>query len=428
MIAQSVIDLADELAQKWNLRAREIPSLILDGSWPSVSLCDSLTYQLRGKERFSAADNELVRQTAAYLAVLAHNCWERFGVTVEVNSDDHGIYIKSVDGSASDKNRESVVPIEGALKQCLKTLPQPFPVIAEYTFNLSGEHSIYNRFGIGLMTGLSPFCEGRWSTETVKTFREHIDDAVKVLARSSADYYARVFPEEKLGQVAELYLSKLIYPPSGMEEVLPAAGAIDSVLDFFEEYKVSQASMMKVSANLARNPDEVISQIGLSLYGALCDGVPTREVIAAAEVKGSYVGVLREAMLRAREKLNLPADWITQGEFTKEEEARFDLELTLGFLPWVKLSKKRIRMKRTDANIVPLLERLSYFDLDECIKLSDAMLVAAPGDVEVRIQRIYLDMLSTNMDKATKEFRKLLSEPGAESEVMLFNLWGLCEI
>jgi len=233
-----------------------------------------------------------------------------------------------------------------------------------------------------------------------------------------------LFPDEQLGQVAELYLNRLIYPPALMKEAALALGSVAGILNFVDHYNVGLDAARNLCHNLSFLADPVISDAGLAVYAALVDTKPPREICARAQTKGLYVGLLRTAMLRAREHFQLRGDWLEADELDDVDRMRFQIEQSLGFIPWLKLSQERIGEKELRG----VIQALSFFDMQEAVRLADGYIRENPADIELRLQSVYLDMIRGEHQEAIAQFRKILSEPGCEEDPMLFDMWGICDL
>jgi tetratricopeptide (TPR) repeat protein len=436
MIHPNVKLVADDFKAKWSKKLGAYsPILELDGTWPSLGVLDLLTFSLRfyGKESSTAVPAQLdsfrkslLKGASAYLACLAYECWSTFGYDVSVGENKFGIFIEA-QGEKLSEGQRFIVDIESELNEIFKNPPQPFPVINGFQRHLPQDYNLISLFGLGLMTGLSPFGDGPWRSETADSWAENIKKSERILAKSSADHYARLFPNEIMGQVPEVYLSKLIFPPTLMGEKFPVLNAVEGMVKYFKELGLSEKAMSKVALNFAQSPDELISLAGIAFYVAVNDEA-TREIVGAVETKGTFCGLLRQAMIQVRKALGKEEDWLELNKFTSSQARRFHLELELGFLPWVKISQIRLNDKQNDPLLVDLLFSLSVFDLENAIKLAEKIIEDNPGDFAVRLQLVYLEIIRGDVQRAELLCKSLASEPGAERWGLLFNLWGMSEL
>ncbi len=424
MIDEEVRRIAEEFANRWSLASEIAPILLLDGTWPSIGVLDPLTAHLRQTENFSPSDGQLIKGAAAYLAQLAHDSWRAFHAEVHVGLGEQGIFIKASAGPLITPGQEFVVSVENSLKTLLRKPPLPFPVVGDFEREVLADYQLISLFGVGLCTGRSPFGEGAWALADDSVFKDNTEFVVRHLAVSSARHYSRLYHAEPLGQVEELYLRDLIYPPTMMNEKFPGELAIEGCFKFFEEFQISKRDALRMAHNFALSPDERFSTVGLALYAGLVESEPSAQIIATADRRGTFMGLLRPAMLLARERAGFRADWSTQDNFDTIDLLRIHIEQVLGLIPWVKLSPRRFR----DKKLRPLIDALINFDFAEALSLNDKLVSEFPGDLDIRVQRVYLSIISGRLEEALKELPKLLSEYGAENEPMIFYLWGLCEL
>ncbi len=427
MIEESV---ANEIAQFnawWGPYLEGSPRLKLDGSWPAIGVLDLLTFHLRLRSTGDWSHAAIIKGAAAVIAALAHDCWQKMGAEPRAFVSDVGICLETMKGPGLKEGQRQFIAIERELRRALKALPSPFPVVGEYKQPISIEQNVISLFALGVCTGLSPFGDGPWSDLTPERFEEPLSKALIHLASTSAHHYERLFPDEPLGQVGELYLERLIYPPMLMDEELPAWGAVQGMIGFFTEYQVPRDVMQAVAHNLALSPDELISLAGFTVYAAVLQGEPSPEILAIVQGRQRTNGLLRPAMIAAREAMGLGKEWIGQSEYTDEIGNRFVLEKRLGFMPWVSISKGKLRESFTSRPFQSALAAAIDFDLENAIALTDSILEETPDDVELRIQRVCLEALLPNSKESVhRMLRSFSSEPAALAEPRFHDLMGTC--
>ena len=427
MIEESVTDEVAQFKAWWDPYLAVSPRLALDGSWPSIGVLDLMTFHLRLRSTGDWSHAAIVKGAAAYIAVLAHDCWTRMGAEPRAYIDDTGICIEALRGPFLKEGQRHCIAIERELRRALKTLPSPFPVVGEYKKLISIEQNMISLFALGVCSGLSPFGDGPWSDHTPESFDRPLSQALIHLASTAATNYERLFPHEPLGQVGELYLEKLIYPPMLMEEELPAWGAVQGMIGFFTQYQVPRDVMQAVAHNLALNPDELISLAGFAMYAAVLEAEPSPEIMGIVQGRQRTTGLLRPAMIAAREALGLGPEWIGQDSYTDAIGSRFALEKRLGFLPWVSISKAKLRESFADKRFQSALAAAIDFDLENAIGLTDEILEESPDDIELRIQRVCLEALLPNSKESVhKMLRSFSSEPAALAEPRFHDLMGTC--
>lgn len=422
MIDPEITQRAEAFENDWSLRFKQIPELMLDGSWPAVGILDLLTYRLRGLTSLGSSEEELIRGVVSSLAVMTEWCWSSYGITVEVENTDQGILVSGTGGEFLSSGESVVLPLEQALRSLVLERPREMEPIAGFPRILSPDHNYLSLFAIGVVTGRGPAVQGKWKEVSEQDFKPYLQRVSKVLAKSCASHYERLYPSEQLGQVAELYLNGLIYPPALCIEQLPACFAVRGVMNFAREYKLDSVGLKRIAENLCQSSDELISSAGLALYGALAEGNIPKRVLAAAQRKGLYVGLLRQAMLNVRKELELGSDWILGSTFTKADEARWRIEHTMGFLPWVRSSlvgKDKYK---------ELLYLLATFEFANSVRLCDRLIEDDPKDIPLRLQRIGMSLLGSDFQDAVNRGKTLLTEPGCEVNAALLDLLGLAKL
>ena len=424
MIQSAVEKIANSFAKEWSIGSSLSPTLVLDGTWPSVGLLDQALFGLRGLNELFPFDEDMIRGASAYLAIKAEKCWTAFGASSEVTLGDRGIEIRAISGPHLSEGRQYLVRIEETLRNILMQDPEVLPIIGSAERIIPTGHNIVSLFAIGLLTGLSPFGEGPWRQIAPNDWSEHTEEVLKVLATESADYYARVFPDEPIGQVAEIYLHGLIFPPLLLDEPEPAFRASQGLISAFKEYGFSLEQTRTFLENITRSPDELISHAGLVFTCAVFDELPCPEVIEVSQQMGIYMGALRKAVSHVRTHYNSETDWLYQEAFNHEHFKRYKFEQRMGLIPWSKLSPEDIASHQ----LLPIVRALASFDFEQSLTLIDNRLSETPGLIPLRVQRIYLEMIRGEFEQADAMFKQLLSEPGADSSSMLFNLWGLVKL
>ena len=414
----------DEFESEWNKRVKDFPTLMLDRTWPAVGVLDLLTFSSRGKKEFSPRDAQRVSYAAASLALLAGECWQTFGTKVKVGRTPRGIFLRGEGGSKLAPGETFTVELEMELRRLLQNPARNVSVIAGFEREVSLDHNLLSLVGLGLVSGLTPMGEGPWANETLEAFKGPIEDVVTHLAKSCVRHFERVGPENPIAQFGELYLSGLIFPPSGMNDPLPAQTAVQGVLAHRDELKLDASKLEALGRLYAQSPDELLSDLGLAMFGALSGREIPPEMLAAAESKGRYVGLLRGAALDLRAALEMPVEWIDAEENRPEDIQRFEVERRLGFLPWCYLSRDAFRERRRSENFRILLGALAAFDAPVAIKMADEIIEESPGNIEVRLQRIFLDLLMGDLDRVESGATSLMTEPGVEEEPRVHALRG----
>ena len=189
-----------------------------DGTWPSLIIFDLLTFRLRERPRITRDQADIVKAAASAIGILAERCWTLLGVEASVREGPQGVEIEAKGGGLGPETQ--YLAIENQLLKILAKIPSPFPVIGKLRrINLPGDNVIFP-FALGAVTGLSPFAEGPWRKIEAGEFREFTEPVIKEIAKSCGEFYSRVVPEEQFGQLPELYLGGLLFPPPEFDETL----------------------------------------------------------------------------------------------------------------------------------------------------------------------------------------------------------------
>lgn len=425
MIDQAVKQNAEAFTNLHRGLAALSPILRLDGSWPSIGTVDLITFELRQDPELAVGNNLLLKGAASYIALLIERCWSALSMYVHAGESHDGIFVKAIGEPACPSGREFTLFVERALVTALKTKHEPLLIMSDYSRDVPPTYNYLSQVALGLMLGLNPASRGSWFEDREELFKEARQTIIKTLGVTCVSYYEAVFGDEPLGQVGELYLNGLIYPPATMEEGFPAYGVMEPLINELKALRASKKAVLRYALNLAQTPDELMSSVGVALYAALADPPLPREIVSAAESKGTYMAMLRLAMLKARELWGLRSDWLFQEAYADEDGARIEIEAALGFFPYSKLSVKRLKSVSKDQNLRDLVLSISVLDEDESLRLLDKMLDEAPADMELQLQRAYVDLYHSRPEKAEARLRVLLSEPGIETNAMFLNLLAL---
>lgn len=421
MLSEAVLENTRRFRKDWAIAGTLAPVLSLDLSWPSVGVVDLLTFILRGAAQTSENGNLLIKGAASYLATMAHNCWSSFEAEVYAEDKADGVVLRARKGPFISDGQEVVIRVEQELRGLLQQVPNPFPVFASFSRPIAADHNIISLFGFGLMMGLSPFAEGPWSKLNPESFDSCLELAVKLLALTSAEHYERAFPEEHFGQVPELYLHELIFPPALYAEEMPCFTALDGLLAFCEEYRLKPDALLPLMENLVLSADEVFSSSSFVYWAAVSKEAPSDRILSISGAKGMNVALLRPALIYLRSKLGLEDDWLERTEQKSGDLNRFELEKELGFLPWVRLPAK-LAVK---AKYKTLVKALSVFSLEEALELCKRLCADEAQLIELRLQQIFLALIQGELDQAEASLRALASEPGAEDDPWIYNELGI---
>lgn len=416
--------LLKDFTEKWGSLLDVAPSLNLDENWPSVGIIDLLTFSLRLEETIDSEVDGLLKGSAAYLAKIVANSWSRIVEKIEIGDGPEGIFVRAEGGEFIPEGEEVHVALEREFRNCLRTMPYPLPILRNKAKPVSFDSNIISNFTLSVASGLSPHVKGAWEEKDTQSFGKALLEITKTLALQSSQYYATTFPDEPFGQMAELYLNDLIYPPLLIGEALPTQNASQKLLSYFREYDVPEKTMIQIAKNLAQSPDETISCVGLVFYIALETEECDPQMLAIAESKGRFIGLLRHSIQEVRAQVKETKDWVVHGfEDNEGSEKHFEVEYAMRCIPWLYLSKDYLVAARPNY-LLDLLIPLCAFDLPASVAAADALIQENPKDIELRLQRINLEMVSGNTEKIADLFSSLLSEHDADKSPRFFSLWG----
>jgi tetratricopeptide (TPR) repeat protein len=404
------------------------PTLRLDWSFPSLGVIDNLTYPLRGRGGFTEAEERLLRLCSLYLARVAGDVWRNFGCEVNITERNAGVTLHALSGPLLDGDG-CALSVEAELRRLLQNLPQPVPVLGNFERYVAPSHNLVSLFGLGVVTGLSPFNEGNWSSVPLNDFKDMLDKALLFLAQRCVQRYEQLHPDEMTGQVGDFYLNGLLYPPTGMEERTPCLQSAKRILEQAISFGLSPQKLEPFFLNLAKSPDEHMSGIGYCLLAAsqLTGTVPkiSRELMAVGESVTPYAAQLRPAVMNV---LNLERDWIAAEDHQAADETKLEAERAAGLLPWFYVSGAVLRLKSEYPRMRDALAALVVLDMDNSLKNFDDLVAEAPGVIEFRLQRMYLDQLRGDVERLERGVKALATEPGAEDEPRLWLLSGFTSL
>lgn len=382
---------AEKLVSWWNPQCDPFSPLVLDFTFPSVGTVDLLLSPFRTRDIVGEDPQSFMRSCAAYLIAVTVPCWTSIGLEVRAYDSPDGL------GLEGYLNGEMVlgVDVEHHLAHIMKSVPTVMPVING--FERTGLHFNSNRtslFAIGLMTGLSPFASGPWAGRDAGEHQGELVQALRTLAAQCADYYKRLFPEEQLGQVPELYLEDLLFPPTLMDEVLPTQRAVQQVVNFFGDNGISWTYLEELGANLAMFPDERLSMLGVALYAVQSRDPLKSQVVSVARALGSIGGLLRSTIEGARVSVTQTPDWLFHSSSWSEREQQiYKVERRLGLLPGVILDPKLL----ADPLVREVIASMVSFDHLQAIGQLTLIVEEQPANIEFQAQLIVLYLLIGDM-------------------------------
>ena len=401
----------------------------IDLSYPSLGLLDMILLPTRGIAEGQSALDPIIRGVSIHLAIYLHQTLQRLGVNTEVVDSDKGTLLRAPTGFLGSNGQTQEVSLEKSLHEVLRHPEKGVPVFVNFTRVIPASNNWLTPIALGILLGSSGFISPCEQEITDEYMAEQGQKVLSELARQCVEWYERVFPQEQLGQVAELYLNKLIFPPFQFREEVPAVEAVRGLKTFADEYSLSSASLLPLCRNLSQCPDEQISSAALCLLATLDEQSPTSEMFATCRRHGSFVGLLREALVEANQLFFQRPDWILSADpYSEREKLRIQRETRLGFIPWLRLPFDVLYENPENQNLSFLLRSLADFDVARSVAVCEKILEEYPGEIPFRMQRIFLCVVAGDVEDALLRAKQLLTEPESESHPGVYNLLGMIQL
>lgn len=405
------------------------PALVLDGSWVSLAVVDNITFPLRGRASINDGERELLHLACCYMGKILYEIWEKFDTAVFLEERNASVVLRAVGGELLPGGAAHEIPVERAYLALLINPPTDMPIFSEFSRPVCFDSEITQNFCLGIACGLSPFGEGSWNAEDCSTFAPQVEIAKKHIARSLASTYSRLFPEEQLGQLPELYLQRLVFPPMMMEEPFPAYSVVDEVLDYFSEIGITARNGMKNSVSYslqARSPLLSLAQNFLTfpleipcMFAQVCwvsymPVRPSSSILAQFESWRQHTSLLFETLCHAKARLR-SSFWFESDVLTADTEQELFADVLYGFLPWLKLSPNKLKERVESPVLNEFIKALCKQDLQGSRRIAEQLVSEFPGDLELRLQQAFLERIKGDLDKEAQMCREILSESGAEN-------------
>lgn len=428
MRAEEVLALRRSFVAKWGEAFATLPSLALDGTWPSIGVLDLIALPLRNKEQLNSEELGTVRGIAAYLALLCAECWESIGATVQVTRGPQGVMVSTSAGPGIGEGESVIHYIERDLLNFLKRVPESHEVLPGHTRIISNEEQLLPQFTLGRCLGLSPYGTGPWRRMPLESWGDQLSAIVKHLAMQCATWYERVHPDEQIGQIAELYIYGLIFPPPFLFHSWPTLEGVQGVAAFCERYKLTLPQLAQTAYNLAFSPLETISDVGFVLFAALDVKVDDR-MRMLVQSKGSRTAMLRQALLEARKWAGGEGEWLDETEkLSASAQQVVQRELDLGFLPWVTLEHERLISHPDQPLLRDFIRATTVFNLKRAQRIVAELVTESPDDLSLRVQQSYLYVVACDGAGAVQGVRSALSTPKADECSSLLVLHGVLQL
>jgi hypothetical protein len=387
MIALEIQTLSDNFVSRWNGSLGAGSVLELDGSWPSIGVLDLITHRLRNTSVLAADTQQLLKECAAYLALLfrAHlsNCCPT-DLYCEIGV--HGVQITQV--SRETAHPQDVFYLEAELQQLFTTPPlrlEQMPLALAQT--ILEKHSLLPHFALVRAYSL---CMSARSPSSQSANTDFLLAFFSAIADSTARWYGRVFPDEPIGRDSTLYYRMFQTPILDLSERTPAIAAVRGCISYLQEWGLSDFEVTTLCKNLSMMPDPLVSVVAIIVLAASSDMVPPATVLAAAQSKGALLSLFRRTMVQTRAVLGFGGDWLLAPTFGSAEIDRLQLESALGFLPWFYFDHARCSQLKTDPALRAILVAISDNDLEHAITLLTLELRARPEDLDLWWQILFL--------------------------------------
>jgi pentatricopeptide repeat protein len=335
MIQPAVAEVSQVFRGELSWMFGPYPALIPQLGWPSVGILDALCRGMRGRRDWTESEKLFIAGAAAHLGELVNVCWERFADDVRVEYID-GI-VCSARGADGSTYR---LPLEQALTA---TLQDPDTLLKRNLAPRSplglpfrprdGGH-LMELFGLSTCLAISPLGEGPWAELRIDELTDHIEAVAPFLARTCAEHYARLHPDEPLGQKADLY-QRLIWPLTLCDSYEGLKEAAANTLAFLDGVLAVIRGALPLLRNLARFPSAMVRGSALtclildervSLSGELVE-------VAADHFRGR-AQEFRSAAIELAAERGRNIDWLNGG---LNAAARFRFEKQLSLIPLVHL-------------------------------------------------------------------------------------------
>ena len=294
MISEAVREESASFLQFWSKTFERSPFYELDGTFPSLRVLDLLLLPSRGMLDQHIVLERIHRGVSLCLAIYLHDTFAALGRTCRVDFVDGKVWLEF---SSAEAGRTVEVPLESALSNLVRSAPTTVQFFKNFSRDVSQTSSWLSHLALGILLESSPFLEGEGVEVNDELLERSGKLVVNELARQCASCYARLFPDEQLGQVPELYLSRLVVPPFLFREGLPGLEAVRGLHQFMTDFSISRERMHTLTRNLMQFPDEQISASAFTFHVALHDGPVTSEIFGVSRRHGAFVGVLRAALI-----------------------------------------------------------------------------------------------------------------------------------
>ena len=489
MIDARIENLASNYVTSCNRRTVKEPLLYLDYSWQSISTLELMSaevlYGIKILNKQSPQPLSLlmldfparvvVKSVAAYLTVMAYNCWQLFATDVVAFYDERN----SICISGRLANGQTIiVAVEEALFEVyagVRALPKSLEKYENALLSLGSNPLVYSNkifensynfvrrnffkrtdkyrkiketievfgeferalqpfdrilpiFALGLFYGFSPYgndvCRARKLSENSTA----IEAVTKRLVQTCVDYARRCFPDDTIMQVAELYLHGLIFPPMLSQGEFPLQQAVAGVVKFIKEYGVSYDMALALCQCLMQCPDYHIATTGITIYAAIAEQ-STRQALISACILGDNLSFFRPAMLLARKELKQQNDWSGMEFKSTAEMQHIKVERELGFIPWICLPDEFLAKDINQENMRQMLSALASLKHTKALRLLNEAVQFNPEDADLKLQLAFFRTVVLGDFKNTPKIcREIIESSENAGSHIVYKLWAYSEI
>jgi tetratricopeptide (TPR) repeat protein len=408
MIDDKVSEIAGLYIAYWSGTLGRHLRYALDSSWPSIGTVQLTLAHLVGKQEFSQGDKSLINGAAAYLATLAHNCWQTFDpdMKVELRVDEtveRNISLSAEGGSLLPGRAKFQINITSALGEVLRAGSTAARGYLDYSLESFTELFAVPLFALGLLSGLSPFGEGPWKDlKQEDEGKVNVNAADVFLARSTAEHFAGTFPAD-FSLANPLSFSRgVILPPPGLREnhfslraAFTLAGNLHQKGESLEEIHESAANCMLSSNACLACAGYIAATASLGLRP------PSGKFLEISDAFGTVKLLLRPAIAILRKVFDQPESVPALLKENKSAEAEQLLaqETELGLAPL-------LRAPLSELSEIPNLPFYLFWLLpEEARRAIDEYTRSHAVSPAVILQGLEVDLFMGNIQRAAAELQ-----------------------
>ena len=400
---EEITNIVAEFCNTFDGILNNYPQYRLDGGFQSLSTINLLLEPFYGKSEFSKDELKYLNGCAGYISAIVHDIWAYFPGTdsLELSLDSNNEIILTISGAKYTSSKSPyIINITRTLRKFLSSDKVLFS--GEYSEKADINKNLLSTAVLGIASGLSPYGIGEWVHTKAEDLLEHIALAVTSFATSSARTYKERFPLEPHGSNVELYISGLIYPPTGLENY-PYAKSCISLIKFKNRNALDDDEFFTLSKNLASLPDPRISETGLICAVCLAKSDDFNLRLIADSKMAASVDI-STAIQKIRPQ-------IASGNFLQVLEERkiaraveiLETERIFNLVPYLKLPTTYCKYE----HLTPLITALYSRDLntaEDCIKELESN---GKVDAEVFLQKIFIQICLGKFDDAKGNLKKI---------------------